>query len=214
MKGLLRNNFFAVCANAKAFSVFMLLLGIFVVAVRSQSALIGYAMIGMVGFSVNAVTVVKNEFSSKWAKYKLTMPVKRADIIKSLFLNQLIWLLIGTLFVAIGMSLSWLFHGCPFDRSIDALSMFALGISISLFMGAAFFPLFYLGGEERNEVFLVIALLCAIGIDFVIISVLNDLLGPGMGTVLFGLAVLLICSLSAFALSYLVTVGIFKRKEY
>ena len=33
MKGLLKNNYFAVRSNAKAFSVFMLLLGIFVVAV-------------------------------------------------------------------------------------------------------------------------------------------------------------------------------------
>ena len=31
MKGLLKNNYFAVRSNAKAFSVFMLLLGIFVV---------------------------------------------------------------------------------------------------------------------------------------------------------------------------------------
>ena len=37
MKGLLKNNYFAVRSNAKAFSVFMLLLGIFVVAVISMS---------------------------------------------------------------------------------------------------------------------------------------------------------------------------------
>lgn len=39
MKGLLKNNYFAVRSNAKAFSVFMLLLGIFVVAVISPSCL-------------------------------------------------------------------------------------------------------------------------------------------------------------------------------
>lgn len=39
MKGLLKNNYFAVRSNAKAFSVFMLLLGIFVVAVISPSLL-------------------------------------------------------------------------------------------------------------------------------------------------------------------------------
>ena len=43
MKGLLKNNYFAVRSNAKAFSVFMLLLGIFVVAVISPSLLMGYA---------------------------------------------------------------------------------------------------------------------------------------------------------------------------
>ena len=83
MKGLLKNNFFIVWANAKVFSIFMLIIGIFIIAVRDQSFQIGYVMIGIVGFSVNAIAVVKNEFISKWGKYKLTLPVKRSDIVKS-----------------------------------------------------------------------------------------------------------------------------------
>lgn len=149
MKGLLKNNFFTVWANAKVFSVFMLVIGIFIVAVRSQSFQIGYGMIGIVGFSVNAVIVVKNEFVSKWGKYKLTLPVKRADIVRSYFINQIIWMLAGTLFVGMEIGLSWLLHGCPFDQPIDVLSMAALGISISLFMGAMFFP--FLFGRRRKK---------------------------------------------------------------
>lgn len=214
MKGLLKNNFLAVCASGKVFAAFMLLLGIFVVAVISQSLLIGYAMIGMVGFSVNAIAVAKNEFISKWGKYKLTLPVKRADIVKSLFLNQIIWLLIGTLFALTGTGLSWLLHGCPFDQPIDIITMFALGLSISLFTGAAFFPMFYLGGAERSEVFLVIALLCAVAVDSVIVSVLNDLLEPGTATILVGAGALFAGSLLAFGLSCLLSVVLFKKNEY
>lgn len=214
MKGLLRNNFFTVWANAKIFSIFMFILGIFVVAVRSQSFQIGYVLIGMVGFSVNAIVVVKNEFISKWGKYKLTLPVKRADIVKSYFINQIIWLLVGTFFSGIVMGLSWRLHGCPFDQSVDALTMVALGISISLFMGAIFFPLFYLGGAERSDVFLVITLLCAFGIDWMIVTVINELLEPGTTTILLGAAILLVCGMLAFSISYLITVSIFKRKEY
>lgn len=62
--------------------------------------------------------------------------------------------------------------------------------------------------------FLVISILCAFGIDLVIVNVLNELLEPGITTILFGAAVLVVCSLLAFAVSYLLTVGIFKRKEY
>ena len=53
MKGLLKNNFLTVYANAKVFSIFMFLLGVFVVAVVSQPLLIGYGLLCMVGFSVN-----------------------------------------------------------------------------------------------------------------------------------------------------------------
>ena len=149
MKGLLRNNLYATLSNAKVFSGFMILFGIFAVAVISPSLQISYAMIGIIGFSVNAIAVTKNEYISKWGKYKLTLPVKRTDIVKSLFLNQIIWLLVGTFFVGIEICLSWLFHGCPFDQAIDVLTMFTLGISISLFLGAVFFPLF-LWAEKRK----------------------------------------------------------------
>ena len=44
---------------------------------------------GIVGFSVIAATAIGNEFSLKWGKYKLTLPVKRTDIVRSLFLNQI-----------------------------------------------------------------------------------------------------------------------------
>ena len=214
MKGLLKNNFYTVCANAKVYSVFMLILGIFVTAVVSQSLLISYVIMGIVGFSVNAIAVVKNEFVSKWGKYKLTLPVKRADIVKSYFINQIIWLLVGTLFAGTVMCLSWFLHGCPFDRSIDALTTIAQGISVSLLMGAIFFPLFYLGGTERSDVFLIITFLCAFGIDLAAVTVINKLLEPGNTTILLGAAALLVFSLLAFSISYPITVGIFKRKEY
>lgn len=214
MKGLLRNNLFAVYANAKVFSVFLLLWGIFVAAVPSQSLQIGYGLTGIIGFPVNAIAVVKSEYASKWGKYKLTLPVKRMDIIKSLFLNQIIWLFVGVLFAGAGVSLSWLLHGCVFDQPVDALTMIALGVSISLFMGAIFFPLFYLGGEERGEVFLVISILCAFGIDLLLVNVLNELLEPGIAAVLIGAAALVACSLAAFVASYWVTAGIFRKKEY
>ena len=127
---------------------------------------------------------------------------------------MIIWLHVGTLFAGTTIGLSWRLHGCPFDQPIDILTLFALGVSMSLFMGAIFFPLFYLGGAERSDVFLVITILCAFGIDLVIVTVTNELLEPGITTILLGAAVLLVCSLLAFIISYPLTVGIFKRKEY
>ena len=214
MKGLLKNNFLAVCSNVKVFSVLMFLLGIFVVAVISPSLLIGYVLLSIVGFSVIAVTSIKKEFVSKWGKYKLTLPIKRADIVKSYFISQFIWLLVGLAFAGASISLSWLLHGCPFDKSIDTLSVLALGICVSLLAGAFFFPMFYLGGEEKSEVSLVISLLCGIGITLGIISTLNRFLTPGFTTVLIGAVVLILCSLLLFALSYPLTVSIYKKKEY
>ena len=214
MKGLLRNNLYGTLSNAKVFAGVMILFGIFGVAVSSQSVQIGYVMIGSIGFSLSAIIVAKNEFTTKWGKYKLTLPVRRADIVKSQFLNQVIWLPVGIFFVGVELGLSWLFHGCPFDQYIDVLTLFALGISMNLFMGAIFFPLFYAGGEERGEMFWMISILCAFGIDYTIVTILNDLLEPGITTIVFGAVALIVCSSVAFGVSYPVTVGIFNRKDY
>lgn len=214
MKGLLKNNFFAVCSNVKVFTGFMLMLGIFAVAVISPSFLIGYVLLGIVGFSVIAIASIKKEFVSKWGKYKLTLPIKRANIVKSYFISQFIWLFVGIAFAGVSISLSWLLHGCPFDKSIDTLSVFALGISVSLLTGAFFFPLFYSGGEEKSEVSLAISLLCGISITVGIIRILNLYLTPGLAAVLIGAVVLIICSLLVFVLSYPLTVSIYKKKEY
>lgn len=214
MKGLLKNNIYGTLSSVETFAGFMILFGIFGVTVIGQSVQIGYVLIGIIGFSVSTLIVVKDEFTTKWGKYKLTLPVKRADIVKSQFLNQVIWLLVGTFFVGIELGLSWLFHGCPFDQNLDVLTLVALGISMSLFMGAIFFPLFYAGGEESGEMFWVIAILCAFGIDYTIGTILNDLLEPGTATIVFGAVALIVCSMAAFGVSYSVTVGIFERKEY
>jgi len=216
MKGLFRNDLYTMGANAKVFLRFLLIFGLFAVAVVSQSTQIGFCMISMVGFPACALAAMKREYASKWGKYKLTLPVRRSAIVKSQFLCQLFWLLVGTVIAGVETGLSWLLHGCPFDFPRDILSMFALGISMSLFAGAIFFPLFYLAGPEKSEVFLLIAHLCAFALDFAIISLLQDLFPPPTptGFLLLGWAVLTGCGLLSFALSCAVTVAIFQRKEY
>lgn len=212
MKGLLKNNFFTVWANAKVFSIFMFVWGIGVIIIPNDTFQMWYVLIGIVGFSINAASGIGNEYTSKWGKYKLTLPVKRTDIVKSLFLNQIIWLLVGLLFSGIGITLSFLLHGYSYDQLIGMLGMFALGICISFFMGAMFIPLLYLGGEEKSIVFLVITLVCSFAIASVLFNI--TIFGIAGVTALFGIALIIICSALIFALSYPLTLCIFKHREY
>lgn len=215
MKGLLRNNYFAVRLNARVFAILMLLWGIFAAVVVSQPLLIGYSMSGMIGFSLNAMLGLREDRTSKWSRYKLTVPVKRADIVKSYFISHLVWLIAGIVFAGAVMIASSMLHGFLFDRSRDIFTVFVLGIGINLFMGAIFFPLCYLGGEERHEVFTVISLLCGIVIIMGLTTLINTLF-PDMTALQFilGELIILACALFAYALSYPLTVAIFRKKEY
>lgn len=203
MKGLFRNNFFAVWINAKVFLIFMLLFAIVVTIIPAQTLQMYFIMIGIVGFSVIAATAIGNEFSLKWGKYKLTLPVKRTDIVRSLFLNQIFWIIVGTLFTGIASGLSYMIHGFSFDQFSGIFRLFILGISISFFMGAIFIPLIYLTGEDKIVVFLVISLLCAVGIAAMLFNI------P-----LFGNVIIITCALLLFIVSYPLTISIFKRKEF
>lgn len=203
MKGLFRNNFFAVWINAKVFLIFMLLFAIVVTIIPEQTLQMYFIMIGIVGFSVIAATAIGNEFSLKWGKYKLTLPVKRSDIVRSLFLNQIFWIIVGTLFTGIAVCLSYMIHGFSFDQFSGIFSLFILAVSISFFMGAIFIPMIYLTGEDKIVVFLIISLFCAVGIAAMLFNI------P-----LFGNVIIITCALMLFAVSYPLTISIFKRKEF
>lgn len=218
MNGLLRNNFYSSAPGARFLAGVMVLAGIVVVLLDNDTPtlLISYMLFGMVGFSLNSLSGLQRENTAKWGKYKLTAPVRRTDIIKSYFICQVIWLAVGMIMAFAGMGSSILLHGFPFDRRTDILMIFVVGAGVSLFMGAFFFPLYYMGGNEKNEVTFVASLLCAVGITAGIAGLLNYLFGPKMSLaqLVAGAAVIIFCASASYAASYHLTVSIFRKKEY
>ena len=218
MRGLFRNNFYAALLSAKAFAGIVVLAGMFVVAMDNTipSLIIGYMLLVMIGFSMNSIASIRKESATKWGKYKLTVPVRKRDIVLSFFASQLLWLAVGIGFAGVGIVLSVALHGNPFDRNTDIFMLFVVGIGISLFMGAIFFPLYFLGGEERNEVILLVSLLGGIGVIMGLTTLIRIMYPGNMTTwqiVLSGIF-MMVCAVAAFAASYPVSVGLFKRKEY
>lgn len=218
MKGLIRSNLYTTFLNAKMFAVIMGLAGIFVIAIDagSPALLLCYMLSLMIGFSFISLESAGREHTDKWVKHKLAAPVTRSDIVKSLYLGLLLHLSAAAVFAGFGVALSVALHGFPFDRDIDVFMLYIAGIGISLFMGALFFPLFFLTGEERSEICLIVSVLCGIGIVLGISSLVNSFFPNGMTirqNVLCGVA-LLTCAVLAFGISCLLTVHLFRRKEY
>ncbi len=152
--------------------------------------------------SSKCTTVIGNEFSSKWGKYKLTLPVKRIDIVKFIY-KSIIMDYDRSAFRWHYNSLSYLLHGITFEQFEGISGVLVVGISISLSMGAIFIPMVYLAGEDKTIVFLIISLICALGIVTMLFNI------P-----LFGPFILIGCSILLFIVSFPLTVGIFKEKEY
>ena len=216
MKGLLKNNYYAMLPNTKVLLIVVSFLLILNIGLKNQILMISYVLLCMLGFPLNSVTSLQKESVTKWNKYKLTMPVTRAAIVRSYYVSLLLCLSVGIVFAGVGIVPAIMLHGFPFDKNIDIFMLLVAGASSSLFMGAIFLPLFYSGGEERGEMFLVISVLCGIGIVIGIIVCINILVPPPVTTIqliLSGIG-MLVSALIIFAVSYPLTVAVYHKKEY
>lgn len=216
MKGLLKNNYYAMLPNTKVLLIVVSFLLVLNIGLKNQILMISYVLLCMIGFPLNSVTSLQKESVTKWNKYKLTMPVTRAAIVRSYYVSLLLCLSIGIVFAGVGIVPAIMLHGFPFDKNIDIFMLLVAGASSSLFMGAIFLPLFYSGGEERGEMFLVISVLCGIGIVIGIIVCINILVPPPVTTIqliLSGIG-MLVSALIIFAVSYPLTVAVYHKKEY
>lgn len=151
MKGLLKNNCFATLDNAKAITGLMVLLCVLGIVMKNQSLIISFTLICMVGFSLISLVGSLKERGFKWDKYKLSMPVRRTEIVRSYFLSLLIWLAFGMLLAGIGIGLSLVFRGFLFDKHTDLclICMWEGSASVCLW-GQSFFRCIA-HREERKE---------------------------------------------------------------
>ena len=213
MKGLLKNNCFATLDNAKAITGLMVLLCVSGIVMKNQMLLISFTLFCMVGFSLISLVGSLKERGFKWDKYKLSMPVRRAEIVRSYFLSLLIWLVFGMLLAGSGIGLSLVFRGFLFDKPTD---LYVGGIGVSLFAGAIFFPLYCSsGGEERGEALLVISLLLGFGIIAAISSFINARIPTPLtarGTIAVGIMILS-AAVCVFVFSYVLTIRIYRRRD-
>lgn len=216
MKGLLTNNYYATVANAKIFSIAMVLLCALAICYENLVFFIGFMVLCMIGFSLISIAGLRRDLGTKWNKYKLTVPVRRADIIRSYYLSLILWLLLGMIIVGSGVACSIILRSFILDLYIDIYNMYVFSVGVSLFIGAVFFPLFFSrGGEDRNEALLAISILCGNGIVSGMIVLMNRLFSDMTDTeiIIAGMIILTIAMI-AFVLSYILTIRIYRKRDY
>lgn len=111
MTGLLKNNFYGAFGNMKMFLVFNAVLYLALLITGNVSLMNILSMFTAPALALLAISCFRKEHSSNWGKYKLTMPVTRATIVKSQFTSHLIWTLLGVFGVSAFMAAAVLIHG-------------------------------------------------------------------------------------------------------
>ncbi len=219
MQGLIKNNYYKIRESVKLLLLFIIILGIPVVVFDNEntSLLTGFAYLSMVGFPLSTAMSLCRNNSGKWNQYILTFPIRRRDVIKSIFLSQASALVIGIVLAGIVFTASFAIHGFPFYRYVDVFSLFSSAITISFFMSAMFFFSCHIDSKNRTEIIGIISLLFGIGIVMGIISVLNIYFEEPTNTGWFLFCVGVCMQLSAFSIyvmSYFLTSYVYEKKEF
>lgn len=216
MAGLVRNYYYKIVSSLRILLIFIFSIGILILIFggRNEIPLFAFLCLTVIGFPfINSIGLRKNS-GGKWERYILTLPVKRCEIIKSVFATQLITISFGSA-AALGLFFaSFLFHGFAFYRYVDVLLLFSSAIGIGLIMNAIFLPLSYSDSSDRVEAISIISLLVAIAVMVGLITAVNFFLEKPTDAqlVIFGIACLLL-SFFAFISSYLITVKIYSNKD-
>lgn len=166
MKGLLKNNLYGVIENIKIVFAFITLLGMALLFTGEASLLNIFSLIVAPVVAVLTISCLRKESSSKWSKYKLTLPVKRKEIVKGQYISHFLISLAGMLTVALFILLTVLIHGNQYFYYgfRDAVTLILLGGILSILIGAIAYPLYYLWGAERTEIILVLSVVLSIAV--------------------------------------------------
>jgi hypothetical protein len=219
MKGLLRNGFYGVIDGARILLLLFLALGVTLLITGNATLFVVFALSSATLLACNSASSFRKEASTKWIKYALTTPVRKRDIIKSRYISHAYWALLGIALPLLFVFIAIAIHGNKFFyfEVRDPVAYFCLGFGIALFMGSILYPLLYFWGTDKNELFLIMSLLGAIGLSIGIITLLNANTMPDTMTdteFFTGMIIYLTTAIIAYILSYFLTVLIYKRKEY
>ena len=166
MKGLLKNNFIGVIENLKLLFPLAIILGIIVSITGSASLLSIYSLSITPILLLLVVLCMRKETLSKWDKYKISLPVRRNDIVKSYYIIHLCWCIGGMAIVTFFMFLTVIIHGNQYFYYgfRDAVTLILGGGILAIFIGSFFYPLHYFLGVEKIEITAIISLVVSVAV--------------------------------------------------
>lgn len=219
MTGLLKNDFYAVAELMGMGFILIIGLGVILLISGDATILIGYPVLSVPAVAITSISGFQREGISKWAKYKLTLPVRRVDIVKSQYINHALWSFLGVAVASAFVGGAVLIHGNIYFYYgfRDAITLILAGGVIAFLIGSLSYPLYYALSADKATIVTAVSALGSIGIVFGL-SVLMNALSTGSYVTdshYYGsLAAIVGITAALYLSSFLVSVSIFKKKEY
>lgn len=212
MRGLIRNNLYAMEGNILLAFVLSAFLAVSSLLIKSAAAVPYIIAIQVFLFVVNIGTSLRADEISNWSKYEITLPVSRGELVLAKYLSIVILLLLGLLMGGVTVLLS---HISGHSMTLPILLRgFEVGLTLSFFSIAVMYPLVLKFGMEKNELILILSTFGAIGMQLLTAACLSNWTGGMNMRHPLVEATATVIAVVVFFVSYFVSVNIHKNKAF
>ena len=205
MIGLILKDLYNLKKQTKTYLI--LLIFYYILGIANEDFTMVGSMVALLA-AMAPITAMAYDERSKWDKYALTMPISRVNIVASKYLLSIIFLLIA--FIST-MLFSLLFSSLPLSEGVLVnLATLSSGVLIV----SVVFPILFKFGVEKGRILMMVVLFSPTAL-IVLLSKL-DFKMPIVDEELIKLLLYIspAISLAIFAISIIISVSIYNKKEF
>ncbi len=210
MLGLMKNHLYAGMYGIKiALGITILLAGVGVVLlpIIEDLTLDSFFAYAVVLFPFLAVGSISPESGAKWSSFELTLPISKKDAVGAQYVMYFCFMVIGLLISFVSFGVNALIH--PQVVSVTRmLRSVVFPVQEAFIIGSVGFLFLLLFGQDKREVLFLLSFLIALpfGIGFRILLAIYDMW--------YSPILIVVCSALLYILSYLISVAIYKKKDF
>lgn len=203
MTGLILKDFLNLKRHSKIY--FILIIFYFILGIANEDFAMFGSMITVLA-AILPITSIAYDEKNNWDRYALTMPISRKDLVLSRYILGVIFLF--SAFV-ITVPLNLILGSSSFFENIIASSAI---LAVGIILMAVIFPVLFKYGVEKGRIFMMLVLFAPTGF-IVLLSRLGFTL-PDAEAAKVLLYFLPVIAAAAFAVSILISVSIYRKKEF
>lgn len=203
MIGLILKDFLNLKRHSKIY--FILVIFYFILGITNKDFSMFGSMIAMMAVILPVTSMAYDE-KNNWDRYALTMPVSRRDLVLSRYILSFIFLVLAFI---ISMLLNLIFGSSSFIESVLINSGILL---FGIIIMSAIFPVLFKYGVEKGRLFMMIILFAPTAVIMLLSRLGFTLPDKEAAKVL--LYFLPVIAVAASAVSVLISVSIYRKKEF
>lgn len=199
MKGIFLNHFYRMRSHMKLLLSLAVLVGGALLVTGNATLLELFTYIFIAQIAVSGIAGMHSDAASNWSKYELTLPIRRADIVKGKFLSYLAGVAFAVAVIGIFVCTTLVLHRETLHYDARQIaSLVSLGVGIAIMVGAFFFLLVFWLGVDKSDSMLTISMLAAVAFIVFLVQMVHPFAWQ-VGLTVFNLTHLLL-----FLLSFLI----------